>query len=131
MGREKNLSERSEEIICEIPYKFPSFNSYVDSCRRNRYSGAKMKKQIQHDIGYFTGRLPRFRRPVKIHFVWVEKDKRRDLDNICYAKKFILDSLVELGKIPDDGQKYVKGFTDTFEHGSETKVILYISEVEK
>jgi hypothetical protein len=37
--------------------------------------------------------------------------------------------MVKLGKLKDDNRNYVTGFTDTFEYGDETKVILEITEV--
>ena len=47
-----------------------------------------------------------------VRFEWHERTKRRDADNIASAKKFILDALVEMGVLPDDSRKYVKGFYD-------------------
>ena len=112
-----------------IPFKLPSCNEYINECRRNKYAGAKMKKEIDKIIGYYLIKLPRFEKPVKIHFHWVEGNKRRDLDGICFAKKFILDAMVKKGKLTDDNRKYVTGFTDEFSYGKETKVILEIEEV--
>ena len=109
--------------------KLPSLNEYINECRRNKYAGAKMKKEIDKIIGYYLIKLPRFEKPVKIHFHWVEGNKRRDLDGICFAKKFILDAMVKKGKLTDDNRKYVTGFTDEFSYGKETKVILEIEEV--
>jgi len=37
--------------------------------------------------------------------VW--KNKRRDVDNITFATKFIQDALVKQGIIIDDSQKYI------------------------
>ena len=128
---EKNLSRLSDGITCEIPYKFPSLNAYINACRINRYAGAKMKAEVEHDISWFVKDLPRFKNPVEIHFHWIEGNKRRDLDNICFAKKFILDAMVKCGKLKDDNRKCVTAFTDSFSYGNETKVILEIEEVEK
>jgi len=47
-------------------------------------------------------------------FVWHEKNRRRDKDNIAFGKKFILDALVQAGILSDDGWRYVNGFQDTF-----------------
>ena len=112
----------------DIPYKFPSFNQYVNECRKNKYAGGNMKKKIQEDIMYFINKLQQFKTPISIKFTWIVGNKRRDLDNICYAKKFILDSMVKAGKLKDDNRNYVIGFKDTFEYGKETKVILEIKE---
>lgn len=118
--------------ICRvvIPLKLPSCNEYLNECRRNKYAGAKMKKDIENDIAIFIKSLPRFEKPITIHFHWIEGTKRRDLDNVAFAKKFILDALVKCGRLKDDNRKCVTAFTDTFSYGKETKVILNIKEVE-
>lgn len=116
-------------IRIEIPMKLPSLNNYVDACRKNKFAGATMKKNIQSDMRYFINKLPTFNKPIKIHFTWVEANKKRDYDNICFAKKFILDAMQECGKLENDNRKWVVGFTDSFELGNEYKVILEIEEV--
>lgn len=115
-------------MILEIPYKFPSLNQYVDECRKNKFAGAKMKAKIEKDIAWYINTLPMFKNPVKIHFHWIEGNKRRDLDNVAFAKKFILDCMVRCGKLKDDNRNCVTGFVDTFAYGKETKVILDITE---
>lgn len=113
----------------EIPLKLPSCNNYINACRNNRYEGAKMKKDTQNAIAVYLDKLPKFK-CVKIDFEWYEGNKRRDLDGICFAKKFILDTLVDLGKLQDDNRKNVCGFSDSFYYGKEWKVILHIKEIE-
>lgn len=115
----------------EINMKLPSLNEYVDICRTNPYKASRFKANLEDDIGMFISRLPKYEKPVTIHFHWIEGNKRRDLDNICFAKKFILDALVKFGKLKDDNRKCVTAFTDTFEYGEETKVILEIMEVKQ
>ena len=116
-----------EKIICNIPFRLPSLNEYVNECRRNKFAGAKMKKQIENDIGLYIAKLPRFDAPVTIHFHWIEGNKRRDLDNIAFAKKFILDALVKQGKLKDDNRRCVTAFTDTFGYDKESRVILEVN----
>lgn len=98
--------------------KLPNLNDYTKACRSNRYAGAKMKKE-QEDIikGYILAQLGyiKFKGQVKLNFVWIEPNKKRDLDNICFAKKFILDALVDMGTIEADGWSGVVGFTDQFD----------------
>lgn len=113
----------------EIPLKLPSLNEYIDACRANKYAGAKMKKNIEEAIGWFINPLPRFESPVTISFHWIESNKRRDYDNIAFAKKFILDSLVKCHKLKDDNRRFVTSFTDTFEIGEQTKVIIDIERM--
>lgn len=116
-------------IRVEIPLKLPSLNEYVDKCRYNKYAGNHYKQKIQRDIFPYIKDIPRFRKPVKIDFRWYEGDKRRDLDNICFSKKFILDALVKYGKLKNDNRKNVCGFSDSFYYGDKWKVILEIKEI--
>lgn len=117
-----------EKVTCEIPIKLPSLNEYINVCRTNPYKASKYKKDVEESIGIYLTKLPRFEHPVEIHFHWIEGNKRRDLDNICSAKKFILDALVKQGKLRDDNRKCVTAFRDTFDYSKETKVILTITE---
>lgn len=116
-------------IKIEIPLKLPSLNEYINECRRNKYSAGKMKNRVENDIGYFINQLPKFNKPIRINFTWIEANKRRDLDNICFAKKFILDALQKYGKLENDNRNWVTGFTDKFEYGKKFKVILEIEEI--
>jgi Holliday junction resolvase RusA-like endonuclease len=117
------------EVTCEIKMRLPSLNDFIYANRANRYVGAKMKKDVQAEISTFISGLPHFDKPVTIDFLWIEKTGRRDLDNVGFGKKFILDALVERGILTDDSPKYVVGFTDTFEKGKENRVIITIKEV--
>ena len=112
-----------------IDMKLPSLNEYINICRENRFKANKFKQNLEEDIALFLRSLPKFSKPIRIHFKWVEADKRRDYDNVAFAKKFILDALVKLGKLKDDNRNCVTGFTDSFAKGDTTKVILFIEEV--
>ena len=127
----KTSSSDMGKVICEIPLKLPSANDYIRACRSNPHVGAKMKARTEEEIMWYLKGLPRFNNPVKIGFHWVEANARRDLDNICFAKKFILDAMVKCGKLKDDNRKHVTAFTDAFSYGDETKVIMTIEEVEQ
>ena len=113
-----------------IPLKLPGLNEYVRACRSGPYVGAKMKERTQRDIGWYLLDLPEIRGPVIVSFIWYEQTRRRDFDNVAFAKKFILDELVQLGKLADDSRRYVRGFTDSFVLGESWGVKLIIAEVE-
>lgn len=130
MEIENSSSRRLRGHTCEIRMKLPSLNDYINLCRKNRYESADFKKRIEKDISYYLKPLKRFKKPVTINFIWYEKNMRRDADNIAFAKKFILDAMVKSGKLHDDSRKYVKGFTDTFKQGKETKVQIIVLEEE-
>lgn len=108
-----------------------TLNDYIKVCRANKYNANKYKTKLEHEIGLFLAKMPKWDNPIKIHFHWVEGTKKRDIDNVAFAKKFILDSMVKNGKLTDDNRRYVTAFTDTFEYSDTTKVILEIEEISK
>ena len=117
METESSSDRYSVKVICEIPLKLPSAMA------------SDFKKKVEMEIGAYILTLPIFTKPIKIHFHWIESNKRRDLDNVAFAKKFILDSMVKHGKLADDNRRFVTAFTDTFDYGPDNKVILEIEEV--
>lgn len=53
---------------------------------------------------------------VFIHFTWLEKDRRRDPDNVCAGgRKIILDALVKGGFMKNDGWGNVLGWDDKWD----------------
>ena len=100
-----------------IPGQLTSLNEYTSACRSNKYTGARIKKReetvIRHSIRYQCLGY-RFTVPVYVRFLWVCKDSRKDRDNIAFAKKFILDAMVDERLIADDGWNSVLGFMDDF-----------------
>ncbi|GHU57537.1 hypothetical protein AGMMS49975_23280 [Clostridia bacterium] len=52
--------------------------------------------------------------PVTLDYLWVEKNRKRDKDNIAFAHKFIQDALVKSGKLINDGWAGVAGFSHRF-----------------
>lgn len=112
-----------------IDMKLPSLNDYVRWCRGNKFLANKQKREIEEKIGAYLQDMPRYKKPIKIHFTWIEGNKRRDLDNICFAKKFILDAMVKCNKLKDDNRKCVYAFTDSFAYSDKTMVILEIDEL--
>ena len=127
---EMTSSTDSARVICEIPFKLPSLNEYIRACRTNPFMAAKFKRDVEESLEPYIRLLPVFNK-VNIHFHWVENNKRRDLDNICAAKKFILDAMVKFDRLSDDNRKCVVSFTDTFSYAKTAKVILEIEEVEQ
>ena len=55
-----------------------------------------------------------FARPGSFLFRCLVPMRRRDLDNVAFAKKFIQDSLVHAGVLVNDGWNQIEGFTDDF-----------------
>lgn len=100
-----------------IPGKLDGLNQYTQANRTNLYKGAKLKRdneQVVMEAALYQ-RIKPINNPVFIKFFWYEPNTRRDKDNIASAKKFILDGLVKVSILPDDGWKYIKGFSDDFD----------------
>ncbi len=116
-----------------INKRLMGLNEYTKYNRTNKYAGAvAKKKEQQYIINCITQQLENIKidKPVVGHFTWIEENKRRDLDNICFAKKFILDALVQAQILKDDNRKIVTNFTDSFEYEDTSKVIVELEEVQ-
>lgn len=103
-----------------IPARFPSFNEYVDACRRNAYKGAQMKREATETVAWWArvSREPKPRSfPVEVRVACYEPNRRRDWDGTAStAVKFVLDGLQEAGLIPNDSPKYVWPVVPTVDH---------------
>jgi Holliday junction resolvase RusA-like endonuclease len=100
-----------------IQGSLPNLNDYTKACRSNKFAGAEMKKKAERIITYYIKQQLKdvsIKGKARLAFRWYEANKRRDLDNICFAKKFILDALVSNEVIFADSWKGVVGFTDEF-----------------
>ena len=100
-----------------IPGTLPGLNEYIDANRLKKYAGAAMKRQAEAAVMAAIKRQMRglkLTRPVVLHYTWVEKDRRRDHDNVAFAQKFVQDALVHAGVLKNDGWAQVEGFTHAF-----------------
>lgn len=85
--------------------KLPSLNDYTYACRSHWSKGAKFKKEVEENIErqLLQYRFFRINEKVILNYHWIEPNKKRDLDNIMSAQKFIQDSLVSMGILQNDG----------------------------
>ena len=90
-------------------------NEYTNACRGNKFQGAMIKAAEGMRVKVQARALKGLKlKRVEVQFKWYEKNKRRDLDNIAFAKKFVLDALQDLNAIENDGWKNIAGFSDSF-----------------
>jgi len=103
-------------IQITIPMRLPGLNEYVDACRGNKYEAANFKRQVENDCLIFIRAALRGRTfsSIGIVFKWIEKNRQRDKDNICFAKKFILDAMQKGQVIKNDGWGQIEYFRDEF-----------------
>lgn len=95
-----------------IPFRFKGLNEIIALCKKSPYSYNKYKKEVENYCGYCIKAKRTFVKPVKITYNWIEPNKKRDLDNIFSAKKFINDALVAARVIKDDSQRYLQEIRD-------------------
>lgn len=114
----------------EINHKLPSLNEYIKAMNNNRYIGGRFKRNVQNGILWQLPNI-KIKKPIVIDYIWYETNKKRDLDNIAFGKKFINDALVEKGIIENDNYQHIKGFSDSFVFGKQGGVVLLIKEVEQ
>lgn len=120
------------KITLTIQGELTALNKYIGALNRNRFMGAKLKRDETERVATecMVAGLEACLEPVTLHFHWYMKNDRKDLDNIAFAKKFILDGMVQAGLLYDDSHKWVRGFTDSFEiDKSNPRVEIEIKEV--
>ena len=97
-----------------IKGRLPGLNEYITALNSNRYEGNAMKQQAEKDITRQLIPKVKITKPVFIKYKWYEQSRRRDLDNVAFAKKFINDAMVKCGVLQNDGWKNIVGFSDEF-----------------
>lgn len=98
----------------------PSLNEYTIA-NRSKYGkviGNQVKRDAEQLIGLYIKAQKltdvHYTMPVRIDFRWYMGNAKKDPDNVCFAKKFILDALVRNGVLENDNYSHIKGFTDEF-----------------
>ena len=120
-----------------INAQLPSLNQYQNACRSHWSKGADFKKDIEELIGWHIKSaltkqtLRKVNGPCEIFIEWHEKTKRRDVDNIQSAQKFILDALQHHRIIKNDSRKYIKQIHHTVIDDERDFVIVRFEEKEK
>ncbi len=114
-----------------IPLRLPSLNDYINACRRNKYEAAKFKQDIQRQIAPFLVGLRPITECCVIKMTFVEPDKRRDVDNVESAKKYILDAMVCKGILQGDSPRWVRAVPSYTEYGEAARVDVEIMMVEQ
>lgn len=102
--------------VFRIKGELTDLNTYIRAERSNKYKAAKIKEEetMRVALEAKASGLKRVDKPVAIIIRWETKNKKKDKDNIAFAKKFILDGLVKAGVLKDDGWEQVEYFLDFF-----------------
>ena len=113
-----------------VPGPLPGLNEIIAAAKGCGGRGilyAKMKREWGEAIAWRCREqalLPM--KQTSLSFVWREKSRRRDPDNVAAGRKFVLDALVAEKLLPDDGWDEIAGWTDKFEVSSEPGVLVHL-----
>lgn len=101
-----------------IPVELPSLNEYVTAERSNRFAASAMKKRFTHICSVYTRAAINegvtFDWPCELKFVWYMPSRRKDPDNVAFAKKFVLDGFQQCGFLENDNIKHITALHDEF-----------------
>ena len=97
----------------------PNLNDMISAAKArrgawSRYTDMKLAYGVvcKHDIR--AAQITPCVQPVTVRFVWHEKTTKRDPDNICAGQKFVLDALVALKILRNDGWADIIGLTHSW-----------------
>lgn len=94
-------------FIFELP-ELVDLNTYINAERRNKFLGAKIKKQMTELVYWELKKehAPKMTRIDSWELCWYHKNKRKDFDNVEFGVKWIKDGMVMAGCIPNDGWEH-------------------------
>lgn len=117
-----------------IHYRLPSLNEYLNKCKFNKHMAAQFKmihdRRIYDEIKIQLHDL-KITKPVKLHITWIEENRRRDVDNVYSAVKYIQDALVKAEVLQNDNSKHVVDVDNQIIYADTSEVIVEIEEVEE
>lgn len=112
------MDDNTKRRTLTIQGRLAGLNEYILAERGNKNAAAKLKREAEKIVNVAIRKDLRkchFLRPVHMHYIWIEPNKRRDKSNISgYGRKVIEDALVKAGVLDGDGWKYIEGFDDEF-----------------
>jgi len=115
------------KAVYKIVGELPDLNTQDNANRTHYRKGAKLKKEATEMVAWQVKGKQKVDGAFTIGFHWVFSSKRKDPDNIIFAKKYILDGFQVAGIIKNDSCKYFKGIDyETWEFGKEASVTITI-----
>jgi len=112
------MTANSKSYRVFIPGRLPGENEIIKAAKSGRGKGnayGRMKATFGARIAEMIREagVP-FLGAVFVNIVYVEKNRRRDKDNIDAGKKFIFDALQAAGVIKNDGWSELAGWRSNF-----------------
>lgn len=117
----------------DIPFRLPGLNEVIEANRTNPHAGAKLKRDTEEQLMWVikSERLLPVTYPCIVHMLFVEPNRRRDVDNVESGKKFVMDALVKAGILKNDSPRYVIGAPSFTVYGESAGVRVTIIEDER
>ena len=97
-----------------IPRELPDMNEIIKVSKSHFAAYAKLKKDATEIVRCSCLRLPEIKNKARFRITYYCKNKRKDIDNIAVAKKFIFDGLIAGKKIKNDGWNEIIGWEEEF-----------------
>lgn len=105
----------SKTVSFVIEGRLPSMNDFIGAMNANRWKGAKLKKDETRRCALAASVLKPINSPVSLSIAWIERDCRRDIDNVSSGGiKVLMDGLVTAGILKDDSRRWVRSILHTF-----------------
>lgn len=115
-------------MVVLLDYKFTNLNTYINTCRTNKFMANKIKQQETEYARLMFRNVPKYEKPIELTFTWHIKNVCSDLDNCM--EKCICDGLVKAKKIPDDNVKYIRKITHIYQEDTKDYVEVEIKEIQ-
>lgn len=112
----------------EIPGRFVGLNEFY---RMSPHAQNRVKREHDERVAMAAkaAKIRPCRTRIRYHVLWVEENRRRDLDNVAFGKKFIQDGLVKAGILHNDTHHEIAGFSDSFEYDPRNpRIVVTIEE---
>lgn len=103
-------------VSFRINGRLDGLNEYTAANRSNRFAGGKMKNKNETivRIAIAEANCEKVKNyPCRVVFNWNDNG-RRDIDNVAFSKKFILDALQKMEIIENDNRKCITSLQDNF-----------------
>jgi len=112
--------------------EYCTLNSYSDAERTHYRYGASIKKAETNraalELKQQWDGVPIPKSVFK--FTWYRRNRRTDPDNFCFSVKFLMDSMVQIGMISNDGWNNVAGYNHKWEVDKENpRVVIELESV--
>lgn len=129
----KELILKFDKVLWGKNRILPDLNDTIRANASHWAKGGKLKKDCQYVLGIQARQQNKnklvFDKPCRVNFIFFEEDKKRDIDNVsAIGRKYILDTLQEVGILKNDNQAIVRELRDKFFIGK-PKIIVRIKEL--